>query len=156
MHYGLRKRVILAMLSAACASGSAGQSLKTVSDGPLTITYIEPIFVRPGLSFSAAFAVGGSMPAVPDRIQISFATGRRGGYDFERNRTLTLLLDQETTLALGMMEYDPQNNMVRLFIPRATFERIVASRSISGQVGDAAFVLDESAHTALRTLQTSL
>jgi hypothetical protein len=50
------------------------QSLKTMSVGSMQVIYIEPFFVRPALTFSAAFSA-----SMPDRVQISFATGR-GGY----------------------------------------------------------------------------
>lgn len=166
--------VVLAMLAApaapAIAQGSSeatltfparrtfehAHTIATTHSGTLTITYVDPIFVRPQLSFSAAYAYEGRTPVTPALVQISFATGRRGGINFQRNRSLTLLLDQMTELPIGMMEYDVENNMVRRFIPIETFLRIVNASSVSGQMGETAFELDAQAMEAVRDLASRM
>jgi hypothetical protein len=129
------------------------QSLKTADAGGQTIVYIDPVFLRDALSFSAAYAYRNT-PSQPSDIQISFATGRRG-YNFERSRSLTFLIDQRRELRLGMMEYDVQNNMVRLFVPLETFMEIAQASSVSGQVGEAAFQLNDTARRGLAMLVSS-
>lgn len=157
MNYRSYVVAVMTMVPVACRPGTPEQSIRSVSGGGnMVITLIEPIFVRRNLSFSAAWAFGGTAPPIPDVVQISFATGKRGGYDFEHNRPLTFLLDQQTTLFLGLMDYDRENNMVRLFIPRTTFDSIVGAKTISGHVGDSTFVLDAWAQRALRALQASM
>jgi hypothetical protein len=131
-------------------------SILSTTTGDLTVWYIDPIFVRNSLSFSAAFAYKQGIPATPKLVQLSFAAGRGVGYDFESNRDLELVLDDVDQVKLGMMEFDAGNNMVRLFVPLDTFLRIVNASTVSGQIGNAAFQLDEGAMEAMRDLASRM
>ena len=151
-------RILTALVLVSCVVSATARSqtsesgtIQSMSAGGQTIVYVAPIFVGNSLTFSAAFAYTAGAPAVPDRVQLSFATGVRGP-SFEQNRLLTFLLDQQTELPIGMMEYDAENNMVRRFIPVSTFRQIARANHVSGQVGAAAFTLPPAATSAMRQL----
>ena len=126
-------------------------TIQTMNDGGQTIVFIAPIFVANGVTFSAAYAYPQGAPATPATVMLSFATGR-GGPDFSQSRNLIILLNQQTELAIGMMEYDAQNNMVRRFVPLDAYRQIAQASHVSGQVGAAAFEIPPRVQQAMQEL----
>ena len=122
----------------------------------LTIWYVDTIAIRPTLRFSAAYAYPEGKPITPRVVELSFATARQGGYDFERRRDLTLVLDDSTRLNLGSTEFDAASSAVRILVPIRKFLQIVNAHRVSGQVGDAAFQLDIGTLAALRDLASRM
>jgi hypothetical protein len=151
-------RILTTLILVSCVVPAAARSqvpqsgtIQSTSAGGQTIVYIAPIWVGNDVMFSAAFAYSTGAPTMPDRVQLSFGTGPHGPR-FEQSRLLTFLLDQQTELPIGMMEFDAENNMVRRFVPVSTFRQIAQANHVSGQVGAAAFTLPPAATSAMRQL----
>jgi hypothetical protein len=154
-----RLTLTLLVLAAGCIHPAGSPAYRSAVERGYTVSYdstrhettVEGLGVQASrrLLVTALFETAGDSLQRPDTVYLEFAA-EAGDWGFLHSRDVTLLLDDSVHLALGAAR--PKGTRLAVALPVETFRTIAESRSVSGRLGEAGFVLTPEHFRILRAV----
>lgn len=153
------RSLILLLLATGCVHPAGSPAYRSAVELGYTVSYdstrhettVEGLGVQASrrLLVTALFETAGDSLQRPDSVYLEFAA-EAGDWGFLHSRDVTLVLDDSVRLALGAAR--PRGTRLAVALPVETFRTIAESRSASGRLGEAGFVLTPEHFRILRAV----